>query len=187
MRRIMLGVAVLAGLASAPSSSRAQVQNFGDPFFQYYGFFLPRQQALLNQPGPEVGIAANQQMRAQMAVTDRAGLYDPVGEIGAAEMNSATPFAGRTMGSSRIPRNARGGMGIPTSHINGSGPGSYYNRFAGYYPTMRSGRSRGSRGGAVMGGAPMGGGGANYGMTNMSGFMPSATSGMSIPGFRGTR
>ena len=60
MRRILLGLAALAGLAMCPARGQAQVSNFSDPFFLYYGWYLPRQQALANQPGPEVGIAVGE-------------------------------------------------------------------------------------------------------------------------------
>src|SRR5437764_206285 len=68
MRRILLGLAVVLGLGAFPSSGWAQANNgglFSDPFFFYYGFYLPRQQALSNQRGPELVINSNAAVRQQ--------------------------------------------------------------------------------------------------------------------------
>jgi len=165
---MLLGSAVLLGLSLTASTGRAQDFGSGDPFFLYYGFFLPRQAALAAQPGPEVGLQQNQMNRAAMALTDRAGLYDPIRDIGADELNSGTPFAGRS-GRNRLATTAP--TGLMTTHIRGTGPAGYYNRTGRYYPTMRTGRGRGAMaGGGGGGGAPMGA------ATTMSSFVPTPKS-----------
>jgi hypothetical protein len=173
MRRVVLGLAVLAGLTAGTSTARAQNTNFSDPFFLYYGFYLPRQQALINQPGPETTIQAAQMNRQQMTVYDRAGMYSPQPGIGAAELNSDAPFAGRTM--SRSPRARTTPTGVLSTNIHGLGHSSYFSRTGVYYPTIRSGRGRSGSGRPAGGGAMMPGMGGG-GMAGMGG-VPSPMSG----------
>lgn len=141
MRRFPWILAVVAGAfwASEGRSQEVGLGGFGsDPFALYYGFFLPRQAALAAQPGPEATINSITADRQRYAVTNRASLYDP-----------ASPYAGvggvedlGTFDSDRGERIARPrSSGLTSNHTMGSGPQTYYNRTARYYPTLRSGRS----------------------------------------------
>ena len=80
-RRIGLG-ALVFGLLACGSSARAQDGGFSDPFFLYYGYFLPRQSALASQSQPEDFYRGQAAQRSYAAQTDRAGLYDPSSSIG---------------------------------------------------------------------------------------------------------
>jgi hypothetical protein len=159
MRRILGAVLATAAFSVLSAPAQAQVNNagFSDPFFLYYGWYLPRQAALAAQPGPEVAIQQNQFIRQQAAVADRSGLYSPPTGIGFNELNSPDQFAGRTM--SRMPRSIPARTGINSTNITGAGHASFFNRTSQYYPTMRSGRSRG-----LPGGRPGGAGAAGMGM-----------------------
>ena len=62
MRRFRIALVVLGLAASTASTVRAQTGfaaasgGFSDPFFLYYGFWLPRQQYLAAQPRAEDSI-----------------------------------------------------------------------------------------------------------------------------------
>jgi len=143
MRRSLLGLAVVIGLGGFASSARAQDSGFSDPFFLYYGFFLPRQNALAAQPQPEDNIRALAAQRQFTAQSDRAGLYDPIGQIGLDELNP-NPF-GQRSGSSRVPRHPANG--VSNTNLRGRGLSQYHNRTNTYYPGLRTGMgaSSGSR------------------------------------------
>jgi len=171
MRRSLIGLAVVLGLGMFATPSQAQTSGFSDPFFLYYGFYLPRQQALAAQPQPIDMIRERSEQRQYTAQTDRAGLYDPVGRLGMEELDPLRPFGTRS-GSTRLTRTTP--MGLPASNINGAGPSSHFNRIDSYYPTLRTGRFQGR------GGSRAAGFGGNY---NASSMMPRPTSGM-MPGYR---
>jgi hypothetical protein len=140
MRRLFFGLAVMLGLSSLVPSAQAQIggTGFSDPFFLYYGFYLPRQQYLAATPGPELMInnqAAAQQFRA---LTERGSLYDPLGGAVGEDYDPMQPFAGRTRGGRT--RTKISPNGITATHVNGSGPMGYYNRTMYYYPSLRTGR-----------------------------------------------
>jgi len=154
MRPSLIGLAVVLGLGMFAPASRAQDAGFSDPFFLYYGFFLPRQAALAAQPQPEDNIRNLSVQRQASVQNDRAGLYDPIGRLGMDELDPLRPFGQRT-GSSRLARTAS--TGLPVNHVNGRGPAGYYNNHGSYYPTIRSGQGRsGRRGGGQV--ATYGGG-----------------------------
>jgi hypothetical protein len=138
MRRLAIGCLVVLGLSAFASSSRAQF--FGgstdDPFFLYYGFYLPRQAAMAATPRPEMTVNAMAALRQQNAVTERAGLYDPVQPFGAGAFDPSRPFADR----SNPRRYMAGGVASAGGAINGSGPAGHYNRHSSYFPGMRAGR-----------------------------------------------
>lgn len=161
MRRLFLGLAVVLGmLALAPSRGQAQLfgggDAAGDPFFLYYGFYLPRQAALSVRSRPDLLINEMAAVRQQSAQTERAGLYDPASPFGSGEFDPARPFGDRTAG-----RRAGAGVASLGSSVNGSGPPLYYNRSAAYYPGLRTGR------GSYAGGA-LGGGRQRVGMPGMA-------------------
>jgi len=164
MRTSLIGLAVVLGLGMSASTCRAQDAGFSDPFFLYYGFFLPRQAALAAQPQPEDNIRNQAVQRQYRAQTDRTGLYDPVGGLGLDELDPLRPFGQRT-GSSRLARTSPTGMTV--THVNGRGPSGYYNNHGSYYPTIRSGQGR--RGGGGSSAARFGGG---SGAMNMMGMVP---------------
>ncbi len=153
MRSILTGLAVVLGLGIFAAPSRAQNEGFSDPFFLYYGFYLPRQASLAAQPQPEDNIRFRSAERQVAAVTDRQGLYEPTGSIFETDLDPLSAF-GKRSGHSRLPRTTA--TGIVNSNLTGSGATGYYNRTGSYYPALRSGRStrsaaRGSRGAAVGG------------------------------------
>lgn len=160
MRRSALVLAVVLGAMGA-NEARAQFDSsfgFNDPFMLYYGFYLPRQQALANQPGPSATLNYLTAERQQYAVTNQASLYDPASPYGRPNYDPAPLGEGRA-GERIAPVRS---PGLYTSHLNGNGPAIYYGRAQQYYPTLRSGRGpnanvavlRAPRGGGRAG-APM--------------------------------
>ncbi len=143
MRRLFLGLLVASGVSGLAAPARAQVPftSVNDPFFAYYSFYLPRQQALANSPSPEATINAITANRQQYAATNRNDMFDPTangrdlfGES-AGEFNP-NPGARRrsvTANASRIGGN-----------LNGLGPQGYFNKSATlqYHPGLRSGRGK---------------------------------------------
>lgn len=157
MRRLWIGLAVVLGvLVLAPSRGRAQFfggDATGDPFFLYYGFYLPRQAAMAATPRPEMVVNDMAALRQQSALTERAGLYDPVSPFGPAAFDPSRPFGDRTAG-----RRLGSGVAAVGTSINGSGPPLHYNRTSAYFPGLRTGR--GSYAGAALGQRRVGAAGA---------------------------
>jgi len=171
MRRTLIGLAVVIGLSATAKSSRAQDGGFSDPFFLYYGFYLPRQAALAAQPQPDDQIRAQSAQRQYEVRSERQGLYDPGGGLGLDDLDPLRPF-GQRSGSSRLARTTP--TGIVSQNLTGRGPAGYYMRHNSYYPTMRVGRGRN----AGTSGVALGGGmSAPRGMGGMGGMsMPPTTS-----------
>jgi hypothetical protein len=175
MRRLYVGLIALAGLATGVPAAQAQVTGnaagFSDPFFQYYGFYLPRQAALAaSPPASLVSINALSAARQNTAMTERAGLYDPIGGVGEDEYNP-----GQAMGKGRpgAQKKRLVASGVTNTNINGQGPRGYYNRTLTYYPSLRAGQSAnanlyvgrgGNRAGGGRRGIGLGGGGMPTGM-----------------------
>ena len=145
MRRRSLGLlAALLGLSAFASESKAQVPftNVNDPFFAYYSFYLPRQQAQAASPGPEATINALTANRQQFAATNRNDFLDPGGSgrdfFGNDSDNFALNSGARRRTISSMPSVSRFG------NLNGLGPQGYYNKreLSSYYPTLRAGRGR---------------------------------------------
>lgn len=166
MRRVWMGLIVAVGLALCPASSQAQVtQSGGDPFSLYYGFYLPRQQALLNQPGPTAQLNTMAIERKYQAQVDRSELYDPSVEPFYLDMGGDPARFGSRTGQERKVRTAP--MGVVSTVRAGHGDPRFFNRIGSYYPSFRTG------GGARAGGqniyrprpisAPMGFGGMGFG------------------------
>jgi hypothetical protein len=168
MRRTLWILAAFAMVAGSGTLGRAQQVGFSDPFFLYYGYFLPQQAARAAQPNVTDTINAQNAANQAYALTNRANLYDPNGNYGAFDRFAPNdPYSGT--GPIARGRNANQPSsrlqyrGIPTTNINGNGPGLYYNRAAQYYPGLRSGRGpnrnvaqpgKGTRGGGMP--SPMG-------------------------------
>jgi hypothetical protein len=160
MRRAILGLAAVLGVLSFASSCPAQfaqtAAGFSDPFFLYYGFYLPRQAALAAQPGPEIFINQNAAARREAALVDRAGLYGPIPTLGEEELDPSRAFGQRPRVSAAVRPSP---TGISSQNLRGAGPPRYFNRHGTYYPTLtRSGRGsnqppalRFSRGGSGIG------------------------------------
>jgi hypothetical protein len=185
MRRILFGAAVLLALGSLPAPARAQFlggNGSGDPFFLYYGWFLPRQQALSMQPRPATTLNAMATLRQDSALVDRAGLFAGATSRRTFDPNTLfdAPSGGRRMGGTA----AIGGQ------VEGNGPSRYYNRTSAYYPGLRTGR--GVNPSIAVGAAGGGGGGRSSPMqaasaANMqlrAGMMPGmgGAPGMNLPG-----
>ncbi|WZO96996.1 hypothetical protein EP7_004008 [Isosphaeraceae bacterium EP7] len=131
---------MLAGLTA--SESRAQTTPFSnDPFALYFGFFLPRQQALANQPGPEATINENVAARQSYAVTNQGSLTDPGNPFAGADdpFSDSGVFAGTRRPGERMPR-LSSTRSLPFNHVNGAGPPQHYNRVVHYFPNARTGR-----------------------------------------------
>lgn len=167
MRRISLGVMVILGSSVLASSAQAQTSaGFSDPFFLYYGWFLPRQQYLANQPGPELLINQKAAARSEAAFVDREALSGVTPGLEGYDLDPLHPFGTRS-GISRIPRHPP--TGISNMNLRGQGPPRHFTRVESYYPGLRTGqgpnvnvphlRSRGSGmgAGAAAMGSSMGG------------------------------
>ncbi|HEU5116791.1 MAG TPA: hypothetical protein VFT74_08970 [Isosphaeraceae bacterium] len=138
MRRILiLGLMSLGAVAGLGQSAKAQSVGaaalFNDPFLAYYGYFIPQQLYQASRPRVEDTVQQFSAARQYTALTERSGLYDPIGALGIDE----DPF--RAFGSSsRLPRTYS--LGLVNNNLTGNGPGGYYNRVNNYYPTLRMGR-----------------------------------------------
>lgn len=138
MRRAIFGMAILAGLSAFARESRAQT-NFSDPFFLYYGYVLPRQQAIAATPTVNDTLNAVTAARQANASTNRANLYDPNGGFAPLDdFDGPGSGGGQARNDPRLGRIASGAF--PSGNIAGTGPALYYNRTARYYPSIRSGR-----------------------------------------------
>jgi hypothetical protein len=148
MRRMLGTLAVLAIISATAKEGQAQ-SSFaaGDPFFLYYGYFLPRQAAMAAQPRVEDTINAASISQQAYAQTNRSSLIDPVGGYGANRFDDTGVLDGK--GRPR-PTTGPGGMSsfrsrasVPNTNVPGSGPQLYFNRTAAFYPQMRPGLGRG--------------------------------------------
>jgi len=145
MRSRLLGLAAALILSSFGSTARAQNGGFSDPFFLYYGWYLPRQSAMAAQPQPEDFYRAQGSQRAYQAqaASDRTGLYDPAGGIGMEELDPLRPFGTRS-GNTRMVRTVARGLPTTVSRSGHAAPASHFRRTGSYYPSMRSGQSTGN-------------------------------------------
>jgi hypothetical protein len=147
MRRSLWVLVAVSAVSAWANPGRAQVpaaSGFSDPFFLYYGWYLPRQAALADQPRIQDTISANVAAQQVYAQTNRSSLYDPNGGYGRFDPNSTyDPFNPASQGGPR-PRSGtpmpKMRSGTPTSNINGQGPAIHYNRTAQYYPSIRQGQ-----------------------------------------------
>ena len=164
MRRSLLGLVVALGFSAALPEAKAQVPFGGinDPFFAYYSFFLPRQQAQAMAPGPEATINAVTANRQQYAATNRNGMFDPGGSsagFGSSDPDDFSPNTGRKRMYSTI----QGRYGVHGGNLNGLGPQGFYNgKLNSYYHELRTGRGKNANV-SVVRGRGFGGGGGGYG------------------------
>ncbi|HEV3121038.1 MAG TPA: hypothetical protein VGY53_04010 [Isosphaeraceae bacterium] len=111
MRRLILAGAVGLSFAILTPGARAQVgfsPGFSDPFFLYYGYYLPRQAALAAQPTVQSQLNQVAVDRQNYALADRAGLFTPPGNMFDVDPQGSggdmfAPFA-RRGGAQRLPR-----------------------------------------------------------------------------------
>jgi len=137
MRRSLLGLVVALSFSVLAPASRAQgFGNFNDPFTFYYGYYLPHQAAIAAQPTPMDTLNAITAARQFNAPTNRNGMFDPVSPYGADESDLFAPGA---RASGRARPSSRSSFTL-NSNARGTGPALYYERSAGYFPTMRPGR-----------------------------------------------
>ena len=155
MRLRLVGLSVAFGLSLfATSNAHAQDSGFSDPFFLYYSFFLPRQNALASQGQPE-DFFRNQSLQRQTAAQGDRGLYDSISAPGQEELDPMRPY-GRQSGSSRTVRTVSAGLRTTVSLRGHSAPADNFQRTGAYFPGMRSGMGRGSRAGGGGRGATAG-------------------------------
>jgi hypothetical protein len=141
MRRLLLAVSSMVLIGSWATPAKAQVGGFDDPFFLYYGYYLPQQNFIASIPRQEDTLRSMAVQRQFNAMTERATLTDPGGTLMGYDPLAAY---GNNTGS-RLPRTIS--TGVITTHVNGSGPAGYYGRSSAYFPNMRTGGpNRGSRG-----------------------------------------
>src|SRR3954466_14076791 len=138
-RRSFLALAAVAavGLGLPAGRAHAQFPNGGvDPFALYYGYYLPHQAAIAAQSTPLDTINQITAQRQYAAVTDRAGLYDPISPYGDDELDPLRPYSPKR-GGDRVLRPQS--FASSTSNAQGTGPALYYNRTARYYPNQKAG------------------------------------------------
>lgn len=142
MRRLLLAGCCVVVLSACAGNAEAQftASGFDDPFFLYYGFFVPQQNLYQSTPRQEDNLRAMAVQRQYNAVTERSTLFQPTGSL--LGYDALADF-GNTSGS-RLPKTSA--IGGVVNHVNGAGPPSHFNRGAGHYPTLRSGRGTASSG-----------------------------------------
>src|SRR5947209_3001937 len=165
MRRPLLALAVALAVSLLGSTRQAEAQILSggaDPFSLYFGYYLPHQAYIAAQPTPLDTINQITAARQFAAVTDRAGLYDPISPYGDSELDPLRPYS-PTRGGERIRPPQL--FASSTSNARGTGPALYYGRTSRYYPQLRTGRGPNrnlattrSRSGSSMGGGGFGGG-----------------------------
>jgi hypothetical protein len=185
MRRILrsLGVLVAFGVVGSVASAQAPVPttgDFNDPFFLYYGYYLPYQNFRASIPRQEDLLRQQAAQQQFNAMTERATLWDP-----AAAADPLAAYGGAS--ATRLPPVVPTGM--RSTHLNGSGPIGYYNRSNNYYPGMRTGRGGvGGMGGIRSSPIGSGGMGAYSGLSRGRGVGRGiGMGGMGMGGFGGGR
>ena len=137
MRRlIILGLMGLGFVAVSPSA-HAQAgfsPGFSDPFFLYYGFYLPRQAALAAQPTTTTQLNDVAAARQSMQMQDRqGGLYGPI----QSPFDPNSPDGQfQTGGKQRLPK-PQPHFAAPRNQNNRNVP--HFNELASRYPTARVG------------------------------------------------
>jgi len=139
----MLGLFVALGASVVATEARAQAPFGGvnDPFFLYYGFYLPRQQAQALQSGPEATINAITAARQSYAATNRTEMFSPNGP-GFDRFELDSDFMAGSGVRSRGQVGTRSNVARLGGNLNGRGVPSHFNRVGSYHPTLRTGQSR---------------------------------------------
>ena len=159
MRHSLLGLLVVLGFSAMGSDARAQVgAGINDPFFAYYSFYLPRQQAQALQPGPEAVINNWSAQRQAFAATNRNGMFDPNASA-TGSLDFGDDFMSRTPKTRKL-TGVGGRYGVHGGNLNGLGPQGYYNgNLNTYYRELRTGRGRNANTATIRGRGGYGGGG----------------------------
>ena len=182
MRRALICLSFVfgAGVLATPAKAQTNNSGFSDPFFLYYGFYLPRQAALSAQPQPDDYYRQQSAARQFTAQTQRdSSLFDPLGSTSAfdKEYDPYSAFGPRSAGRGGIARPVP--AGIINANLKGNGPSLYYNRTSTYFPGQRTGHPSGvARTSAV---ARFGGRGGGMGGMGMGGM---GMGGMGMGGMR---
>lgn len=166
MRRLLLGLFASLGLLGVAGEARAQSAFTGinDPFFLYYGFYLPRQQAQALQSGPEATINAISAARQSYAATNRSDMFDPNGQ-GFNRFEQDADFLAGSGGRNRGPAGTGAQVARHGGNLAGHGVPARYNRYGNWHPTVRSGQSRNANVAVTRSHGSMGGfGGFNSGV-----------------------
>ncbi len=148
MRRLIAGLVVALGMSAGASPGLAQALP-NDPFFLYYGYYVPRQQTLAAQVqgGSQGIITANTATRVFAAEQARAGLYEAPQPFGLADLD---PNAGVGAGRNAAQRRSTPVQITPFDPASvGQHSPLHYNRTSYYFRNQAVGR----RGGASRGGA----------------------------------
>jgi hypothetical protein len=169
MRRPIVASTIALAICLIAPGGRAQAQLLGgggDPFSLYFGYYLPHAAAIAAQPTPLDTINQITAQRGYAAMTDRAGLYDPISPY-ADDSDPLGPYDPKRKGE-RIGKATQFSMSTPSAssaHSQAIGPAAYYNRTARYFPQARVGRGPKknlgvvrSRGSSMGGMGGMGGG-----------------------------
>src|SRR5271156_4483833 len=146
LRRPLLALVVTLAACSILPCPRAKAQGLLgtsgfasggiDPFSFYYGYYLPHQAAIAAQPTPLDTINQVTAARQFTALSERAGLYDPISPYGEEDLDPPRPYSARR-GGEKIARPFS--FPVTTSNLRGTGPALYYTRTARYYPQLRAG------------------------------------------------
>ena len=147
MRRSLLGLVVALAVSAASSEARAQVPftNVNDPFFAYYSFYLPRQQAQALSPGPEATINAVTANRQLYAATNRNGMFDPNSSgTGSLDSDEFSPNSGVRKRGGMSNQNGRFASGVHGGNLNGLGPQGYFGggKLVPYFHDLKTGRGK---------------------------------------------
>jgi hypothetical protein len=178
MRRSLLGLVVALAVSAASSEARAQVPftSVNDPFFTYYSYYLPRQQAQAMSPGPEATINAVTANRQYYAATNRNGMFDPNASGGNQfESEEFSPNSGiRKRGSGLSIQTGRFASGVHGGNLNGLGPQGYFGggKLVPYYHDLKTGRGKNSNVSVTRARGFSGGMGSNAGLGNLGGGLP---------------
>lgn len=138
MRRRVLGLVAVVGLGLGLAPARGQditATGFSDPFFLYYGVYVPFQAYQASLPRPEDTVRMFSAQRQVTALTERAGLLDPMGTMGGYD-----PLRAFAPGAGRSPLPATAPTGLVNLNVNGRGPAGYYGRVNAHFPTLRAGQ-----------------------------------------------
>lgn len=143
MRRLLPSTLVILTVALAATGARAQTPSFSpgfsDPFFLYYGYYLPHQAALAAQPTVTTQLQDVAAARQNFAMQERSGsLYGPM--TSPFEMTGPNgemlPYGAAQRGAQRLPR-------LP-AHFATRGNANntrlpHFNELSSRFPTARTG------------------------------------------------
>jgi hypothetical protein len=131
---VALGFSLLASVSRAPAQTTGFVGV--DPFQLYYGYYLPHQAAIAAQPRPTDTLNALTRERQQNAVTDRAGLYNPISPYALDDdLDPTRPYGASRKGE----RRGRIRSFATTANAAGRGPATHFQRFE-RFPQQRVGQ-----------------------------------------------